>query len=76
MVSGPAHAAVEILPATAPAAAAPLFTLGLVGTGMLGVSALAGSAVYAIAGAMRWLGWLTAIVMTVAGAGVISTSLS
>jgi Mn2+/Fe2+ NRAMP family transporter len=31
-----------------------LFTLGLVGTGMLGVSVLAGSCAYAIAEAARW----------------------
>ena len=35
-----------------------LFTIGLVGTGMLGVPALAGSAAYAIAEAMHWRGSL------------------
>ncbi|HVS82062.1 MAG TPA: Nramp family divalent metal transporter [Pyrinomonadaceae bacterium] len=35
-----------------------LFTLGLVGTGMLGVPVLAGSAAYAVAEAMHWRGSL------------------
>jgi NRAMP (natural resistance-associated macrophage protein)-like metal ion transporter len=35
-----------------------LFTIGLLGTGMLGIPALAGSAAYAIAEAMRWPGSL------------------
>ena len=35
-----------------------LFTVGLVGTGMLGIPALAGSAAYAIAEAMHWRGSL------------------
>ena len=35
-----------------------LFTVGLLGTGMLGVPALAGSAAYAIAEAMHWRGSL------------------
>lgn len=35
-----------------------LFTLGLVGTGMLGIPALAGSAAYAVAEAMHWRGSL------------------
>src|SRR3954471_20016111 len=40
--------------------AALLFTLGLVGTGMLGVPVLAGSAAYAIAEAAAWRGTLEA----------------
>jgi len=35
-----------------------LFTVGLVGTGMLGIPALAGSAAYAVAEAMHWRGSL------------------
>jgi len=35
-----------------------LFTLGLIGTGMLGIPALAGSAAYAVAEAMHWRGSL------------------
>ncbi|HZM87982.1 MAG TPA: divalent metal cation transporter [Blastocatellia bacterium] len=35
-----------------------LFTIGLVGTGMLGIPALAGSAAYAVAEAMHWRGSL------------------
>src|SRR5229473_706195 len=35
-----------------------LFTLGLIGTGMLGVPVLAGSAAYAVAEAMHWRGSL------------------
>jgi Mn2+/Fe2+ NRAMP family transporter len=35
-----------------------LFTLGLIGTGMLGVPALVGSGAYAVAEAMRWRGSL------------------
>ncbi len=35
-----------------------LFTLGLIGTGMLGVPVLAGSSAYAIAEAMAWAGSL------------------
>lgn len=35
-----------------------LFTIGLLGTGMLGIPALAGSAAYAIAEAMHWRGSL------------------
>lgn len=35
-----------------------LFTIGLLGTGMLGIPALAGSAAYAVAEAMRWRGSL------------------
>jgi NRAMP (natural resistance-associated macrophage protein)-like metal ion transporter len=37
-----------------------LFTLGLVGTGMLGVPVLAGSAAYAVSEAARWRGTLDA----------------
>ena len=35
-----------------------LFTIGLIGTGMLGIPALAGSAAYAVAEAMHWRGSL------------------
>jgi Mn2+/Fe2+ NRAMP family transporter len=35
-----------------------LFTLGILGTGMLGIPALAGSAAYAVAEAMHWRGSL------------------
>jgi len=35
-----------------------LFTVGLLGTGMLGIPALAGSAAYAVAEAMHWRGSL------------------
>jgi NRAMP (natural resistance-associated macrophage protein)-like metal ion transporter len=37
-----------------------LFTVGLVGTGMLGIPALAGSAAYAVSEAMHWRGSLDA----------------
>ena len=37
-----------------------LFTLGLIGTGMLGVPVLAGAAAYAVAEAMEWQGTLNA----------------
>jgi len=47
------QAASALLP-LAGSAAYLLFTLGLVGTGMLGVPTLAGSAAYAIAEAMHW----------------------
>jgi Mn2+/Fe2+ NRAMP family transporter len=36
-----------------------LFTVGLVGTGMLGIPALAGSAAYAVTEAMHWRGSLS-----------------
>ena len=48
-----ADAAAALKPVAGPAAAL-LFTLGLVGTGLLGVPVLAGSAAYAIAEAARW----------------------
>jgi NRAMP (natural resistance-associated macrophage protein)-like metal ion transporter len=53
-----ARQAAEALRPLAGGAAYLLFTIGLVGTGMLGVPALAGSAAYAIAEAMRWRGSL------------------
>lgn len=53
-----ARQAAEALRPLAGDAAYLLFTIGLVGTGMLGVPALAGSAAYAIAEAMRWRGSL------------------
>jgi len=48
-----AEAASALKPVAGPAAAA-LFTIGLVGTGILGVPVLAGSAAYAIAEAAAW----------------------
>ena len=48
-----ADAAKALEPVAGPAAAA-LFTIGLVGTGILGVPVLAGSAAYAIAEAAAW----------------------
>ncbi len=49
-----AHQAAEALRPLAGKGAYWLFTLGLVGTGMLGVPVLAGSCAYAIAEAARW----------------------
>jgi Mn2+/Fe2+ NRAMP family transporter len=49
-----AEQAARALQPVAGSAAALLFTLGLVGTGMLGVPVLAGSAAYAIAEAAAW----------------------
>jgi Mn2+/Fe2+ NRAMP family transporter len=51
--------AAEALRPLAGDAAYVLFTVGLVGTGMLGVPVLAGSAAYAIAEAMHWRGSLS-----------------
>jgi len=53
-----AREAAEALRPLAGDAAYLLFTLGLVGTGMLGVPVLAGSAAYAISEAMAWHGSL------------------
>ncbi|MBI3654695.1 MAG: Nramp family divalent metal transporter [Acidobacteria bacterium] len=53
-----AKQAAEALRPLAGNAAYLLFTLGLVGTGMLGVPVLAGSAAYAIAEGMHWRGSL------------------
>lgn len=53
-----AQQAAEALRPLAGNAAYLLFTLGLIGTGMLGVPALAGSAAYAVAEAMAWRGTL------------------
>lgn len=53
-----ARQAAEALRPLAGDAAYLLFTLGLIGTGMLGVPVLAGSAAYAIAEAMHWRGSL------------------
>jgi Mn2+/Fe2+ NRAMP family transporter len=53
-----AREAAEALRPLAGNAAYLLFTLGLVGTGMLGVPALAGSAAYAVSEAMHWRGSL------------------
>ncbi|MGH7621103.1 MAG: Nramp family divalent metal transporter, partial [Gemmatimonadaceae bacterium] len=52
-VESAADAAAALRP-VAGSAAALLFTLGIVGTGLLGVPVLAGSAAYAIAEAARW----------------------
>lgn len=49
-----AHDAAEALRPLAGPAASVLFTLGLVGTGMLGIPVLAGSGAYAIAEAAAW----------------------
>jgi NRAMP (natural resistance-associated macrophage protein)-like metal ion transporter len=53
-----ARQAAEALRPLAGDAAYLLFTVGLVGTGMLGVPVLAGSAAYAVAEAMHWRGSL------------------
>lgn len=53
-----ARQAAEALKPLAGNAAYLLFTVGLVGTGMLGIPALAGSAAYAVAEAMHWRGSL------------------
>jgi NRAMP (natural resistance-associated macrophage protein)-like metal ion transporter len=53
-----ARQAAEALRPLAGNAAYLLFTIGLVGTGMLGIPALAGSAAYAVAEAMHWKGSL------------------
>jgi NRAMP (natural resistance-associated macrophage protein)-like metal ion transporter len=53
-----ARQAAEALRPLAGNAAYLLFTVGLVGTGMLGIPALAGSAAYAVAEAMHWRGSL------------------
>ena len=53
-----ASQAAEALRPLAGNAAYLLFTMGLVGTGMLGVPVLAGSAAYAVAEAMHWRGSL------------------
>jgi NRAMP (natural resistance-associated macrophage protein)-like metal ion transporter len=53
-----ASQAAEALRPLAGNAAYLLFTIGLVGTGMLGVPVLAGSAAYAVAEAMHWRGSL------------------
>ena len=53
-----ARQAAEALRPLAGEAAYLLFTIGLVGTGMLGIPALAGSAAYAVAEAMHWRGSL------------------
>jgi Mn2+/Fe2+ NRAMP family transporter len=53
-----ARQAAEALKPLAGAGAYWLFTLGLIGTGMLGVPVLAGSSAYAIAEAMNWMGSL------------------
>lgn len=55
---GTAKQAAEALRPLAGAGAYWLFTLGLIGTGMLGVPVLAGSCAYAIAEAMAWGGSL------------------
>ena len=53
-----ARQAAEALRPLAGNAAYLLFTIGLIGTGMLGIPALAGSAAYAVAEAMHWRGSL------------------
>jgi NRAMP (natural resistance-associated macrophage protein)-like metal ion transporter len=53
-----AHQAADALRPLAGEAAYILFTVGLIGTGMLGIPALAGSAAYAVAEAMHWQGSL------------------
>jgi NRAMP (natural resistance-associated macrophage protein)-like metal ion transporter len=53
-----ARQAAEALKPLAGKGAYLLFTIGLVGTGMLGIPALAGSAAYAVAEAMHWRGSL------------------
>ena len=54
-----ARQAAEALKPLAGNAAYLLFTVGLVGTGMLGIPALAGSAAYAVTEAMHWRGSLS-----------------
>ena len=54
-----ARQAAEALKPLAGNAAYLLFTVGLVGTGMLGIPALAGSAAYAVSEAMHWRGSLS-----------------
>jgi NRAMP (natural resistance-associated macrophage protein)-like metal ion transporter len=54
-----AKQAAEALKPLAGNAAYLLFTVGLVGTGMLGIPALAGSAAYAVTEAMHWRGSLS-----------------
>ena len=56
---GTAREAAEALRPLAGEGAYILFALGLIGTGMLGVPVLAGSAAYAIAEAMHWRGSLS-----------------
>lgn len=56
---GTAREAAEALRPLAGDGAYILFALGLIGTGMLGVPVLAGSAAYAIAEAMHWRGSLS-----------------
>lgn len=53
-----AREAAEALRPVAGSGAYLLFTVGLLGTGMLGIPALAGSAAYAVAEAMHWRGSL------------------
>jgi NRAMP (natural resistance-associated macrophage protein)-like metal ion transporter len=53
-----ARQAAEALRPLAGPLASLLFTIGLVGTGMLGIPALAGSAAYAVAEALHWRGSL------------------
>lgn len=53
-----AREAAKALEPLAGKSASLLFTIGLVGTGMLGIPALAGSAAYAVAEAMHWRGSL------------------
>ena len=53
-----ARQAAEALRPLAGSAAYLLFTIGIVGTGMLGVPVLAGSAAYAVAEALHWRGSL------------------
>ncbi|MFL6212817.1 MAG: NRAMP family divalent metal transporter, partial [Blastocatellia bacterium] len=55
---GSARQAAEALRPLAGNLAYLLFTVGLVGTGMLGIPALAGSAAYAVAEALHWRGSL------------------
>ena len=55
-----AQQAAEALRPLAGSGAYWLFTLGLIGTGMLGVPVLAGSAAYAVSEAARWKGTLEA----------------
>src|SRR3989440_1350359 len=56
---GTAREAAEALRPLAGEGAYALFALGLIGTGMLGVPVLAGSAAYAISEAMHWRGSLS-----------------
>ncbi|HEX8889591.1 MAG TPA: Nramp family divalent metal transporter [Pyrinomonadaceae bacterium] len=55
-----AQQAAEALRPLAGSGASLLFTLGLIGTGMLGVPVLAGSAAYAVSEAVAWRGTLEA----------------